>query len=190
MSVPGDAELVRRVLAGDMRAFSALVDLHQGAVRGFLRRLTGNSGTADDVAQDAFVIAFEKLPDFEGRSTFRSFVCGIAYRVWQGQYRSLRRRESRERAYAENAMIEKPSALDVDLYLSLRQAMDMLESEQRAALALCLGAEFSHAEAASVLGLPLGTVKSHVSRGRIKLRQVLSEGDTEEEAKGADRDDD
>lgn len=173
-----------------MRACSALVDLHHGAVRGFLRRLTGNSSTADDVAQDAFVIAFERLPDFAGRSTFRSFVCGIAYRVWRGQYRTQRRRESREGAYAEHAMIEKPPALDVDLYLSLRQAMDTLEPEQRAALALCLGAEFSHAEAASVLGLPLGTVKSHVSRGRLKLKQILGEGDVGEVSDEVESDDD
>jgi RNA polymerase sigma-70 factor (ECF subfamily) len=74
-------------------------------------------------------------------------------------------------------MIERPPALDIDLHLSLRQAMDALPAEQRAALALCLGAEFSHAEAAQVMGLPIGTVKSHVARGRARLRAALGEPD-------------
>lgn len=72
-------------------------------------------------------------------------------------------------------MIEKPAVMDLDLYLSLRQAMDMLEPEQRAALALCFGAEFSHAEAAIALGLPLEAVKAHVAHGRARLRQLLGE---------------
>ena len=177
MTDPNEQELIALAQAGDLRAISALVNLHQSAVRGFLRRLAGHHNIADDIAQEAFVAAIASLQKFQGRSSFRSFVCGIAYRIWRGQYRSERRRRKRESGYAENAMFEKPPAMDLDLYLSLRQAMETLEPEQRAALALCLGAEFSHAEAAVALGLPLGTIKSHVARGRIKLRQVLGEDD-------------
>ena len=129
------------------------------------------------MAQEAFVRAFLHLQRYEGRSAFRTFVCGIAYRVWQEHNRASRRGRLRDKAFSEASMIERPPSLDIDLHLSLRQAMDTLPPEQRAALALCLGAEFSHAEAAQVLGLPLGTVKSHVTRGRARLRAVLGEGD-------------
>jgi len=165
--------LLRRVRDGDVRAFDQLVDRHQGAVRGFLRRATGRADLADDVAQEAFVAAFGGLGRFRGQSTFRTYVCGIAYRIWRRQDRSWRRMLRREALYEDQRMIERPSAMDMDLYLSLRQAMSQLAPEQRAAVALCLGAEFSHAEAAQVLGLPVGTVKSHVSRGRQKLRGLL-----------------
>jgi RNA polymerase sigma-70 factor (ECF subfamily) len=173
----GEASLVSDARAGNARAFGLLVDRHQRAVRGFLRRLSGRSADADDMAQEAFVRAFQQLFRYEGRSGFRTFVCGIAYRVWQEHNRSARRGRLRDVAYSEASMIERPPSLDIDLHLSLRQAMDTLPPEQRAALALCLGAEFSHAEAAQVLGLPLGTVKSHVTRGRARLRAVLGAGD-------------
>lgn len=186
MTADEDAPLIAAARAGNARAFGQLVDRHQRAVRGFLRRLTGRSADADDMAQEAFVRAFLELHRFEGRSAFRSFVCGIAYRLWQGHNRSTRRDRLREGAYSETAMIERPPAMDVDLYLSLRQAMDTLPAEQRAALALCLGAEFSHAEAANVLGLPLGTVKSHVARGRARLRAVLGEDASGDEEHGHD----
>jgi RNA polymerase sigma-70 factor (ECF subfamily) len=173
----GEASLVSDARAGNARAFGLLVDRHQQAVRGFLRRLSGRSADADDMAQEAFVRAFLQLRRYEGRSGFRTFVCGIAYRIWQGHNRSSRRERLREEAYSEASMIERPPALDIDLHLSLLKAMDTLPAEQRAALALCLGAEFSHAEAAQVMGLPIGTVKSHVARGRARLRAALGEPD-------------
>jgi RNA polymerase sigma-70 factor (ECF subfamily) len=57
--------------------------------------------------------------------------------------------------------------------LALRRAMDELPVDQRAALALCLGQDFTHQEAAEVLNLPLGTVKSHINRGRARLQAAL-----------------
>lgn len=185
MTEQGDASLVVEARAGKARAFGQLVDRHQQAVRGFLRRLSGRSTDADDLAQEAFVRAFLQLNRFESRSNFRTFVCGIAYRVWQEHNRASRRGRLRDGAWLEASMIERPPSLDIDLHLSLRQAMDTLPPEQRAALALCLGAEFSHAEAAQVLGLPLGTVKSHVMRGRARLRAALGEGNDPAE-EGAD----
>ncbi len=186
MSADDEASLIAAARAGNARAFGLLVDRHQRAVRGFLRRLSGVKADADDIAQEAFVRAFQQLGRFEARSSFRTFVCGIAYRVWQGHNRSTRRERLRDGAYSEASMIERPPAMDVDLYLSLRQAMDALPAEQRAALALCLGAEFSHAEAASVLGLPLGTVKSHVARGRARLRAVLGDDDSARDGEAGD----
>ena len=125
---------------------------------------------------------------FLGQSSFRTYVCGIAYRIWRGQHRSWRRLLRRDTEYEDLRMLERPADMDLDLYLSLRQAMNQLAPEQRAAIALCLGAEFSHAEAAQVLGLPVGTVKSHVNRGRQKLRSLLDPTGTSTPEAGDDTD--
>ena len=165
--------MITAARSGDLRAFARLVDAHQVAVRGFLRRLMRQAGDAEDIAQEAFVRAFETLGRFDGRARFRTFVCAIAYRVWRDQNRAWFRARARERAYAE--VTPPTAAISADVAVALRQAMDTLPEVQRAAVALCLGAEFSHEEAAAALQLPLGTVKSHVARGRARLRQVLGD---------------
>ncbi len=170
-----EAQLITAARSGDMRAFARLVDAHQIAVRGFLRRLMRNASDAEDIAQEAFVRAFEALARFDGRARFRTFVCGIAYRVWRDQTRAWFRARARDQIYAETT---SPGTVDTDLKLALRQAMETLPDAQRAAVALCLGAEFSHEEAAAALQMPIGTVKSHVARGRAKLRQVLGDDDS------------
>jgi RNA polymerase sigma factor (sigma-70 family) len=174
-----EAQLIAQARSGDMRAFARLVDAHQNAVRGFLRRLMRSRGDAEDIAQDAFVRAFEAIARFDGRSRFRTFVCGIAYRVWRDQNRAWFRARSRDTAYVD--AMETSETVDQDLKIALRQAMETLPEAQRAAVALCLGAEFSHEEAAAALGLPLGTVKSHVARGRTRLREVLGNNEGEDE---------
>jgi RNA polymerase sigma-70 factor (ECF subfamily) len=169
-----EAQLIEAARAGDMRAFGRLVDAHQLAVRGFLRRLIKGVGEADDIAQDAFVRAFESLARFDGRARFRTYVCGIAFRVWRDQSRAWFRRRKREQHYAE-ATGETNDGPNTERRLALRQAMETLPEAQRGALALCLGADFTHEEAAVVLQMPVGTVKSHIARGRARLREVLGE---------------
>jgi RNA polymerase sigma-70 factor (ECF subfamily) len=80
----------------------------------------------------------------------------------------------RETAYADLANTQSGEPPErAAQRLALRKAMEELPEDQRAALALCLGQEFTHAEAAEILGLPLGTVKSYVTRGRVRLQAAL-----------------
>lgn len=174
-----EAQLIARARSGDIRAFGRLVDAHQVAVRGFLRRLLRGASEAEDIAQEAFVRAFETLVRFDGRARFRTYVCGIAYRVWRNQNRAWFRARARDQAYSDAASTD---GIDTDLKLALRQAMESLPETQRAAVALCLGADFTHEEAATALQMPVGTVKSHVSRGRARLRQVLGDDDDGQDA--------
>lgn len=156
-----------------MRAFGLLVDAHQAAVRAFLRRLVGNTADADDLAQDAFARTWEVLNRFDGSSSLRTFICGVAFQYWRRARRAQSRRQTREEAYAELADTQTEPPARAAARLALRKAMDDLPEDQRAALALCLGQDFTHAEAAEVLGLPLGTVKSHVTRGRARLQAAM-----------------
>ncbi len=172
MNAPGEGALIAAARAGDAAAFSRLVELNQRAVRGFLRRLCcGAHADADDLAQEAFVTAWARVASFRPGESFRSWLCGIAYRKWLTHRRGEARREAREAAAEEPAPATRHEASDARL--DAAAALGALSSEQRACVALCLAAEFSHAEAAEALGLPLGTVKSHVARGRAKLLDML-----------------
>lgn len=173
MDAADEAGLIERARAGDMHAYGRLIDAHQRSVRAFLRRLVGNYADADDLAQEAFARAWEVLNRFDGRSSLRTFLCGVAYQYWRRARRANNRRLVREAAYASLGEDRVEPASRTAQRLALRRAMDDLPEDQRAVLALCLGQEFTHAEAAEALGLPLGTVKSHVSRGRAKLQAAL-----------------
>jgi len=154
-----------------------LVDAHQQAVRGFLRRFSGHWAGADDIAQEAFVIAWRKLSQFEGRSSFRSWVSGIGMRLARDAKRSHTRATARDGAWLEERAADTNDGAPIEDRMALGEAMAALPDDQRAAVALCLGEGFSHAEAASILKLPLGTVKSHVTRGRERLLRALEAKD-------------
>jgi RNA polymerase sigma factor (sigma-70 family) len=174
MNTAEEARLIGLARGGDFAAFATLVDKHQAAVRAFLRRLTGNYADADDLAQEAFARTWEVLYRFDGTSSLRTFICGVAFQYWRRARRSQSRREARETAYADLSDTQTDEAPErAAQRLALRRAMEELPGDQRAALALCLGQEFTHAEAAEILGLPLGTVKSHVTRGKARLQAAL-----------------
>ena len=171
MSVTPDDALVAEAQAGSTRAFSRLVAQHQQSVRAFLRRLAGDWAEADEVAQQAFVAAWTYLGRFQPGRDFRLWLCGIAYRKFLAARRSQWRRRRREEIAMEGRdMIAPPQSDD---RLDLLKAMQSLPEDQRAAVALCLAAGYSHGEAAEALGIPLGTVKSHVLRGRATLLAAL-----------------
>jgi RNA polymerase sigma-70 factor (ECF subfamily) len=167
-----DAGLVRRARAGSPEAFSRLVERHQATVRGFLRRACGNWAEADDLAQDTFVTAWSEIGRLRSDQSVRSWLCGVAWRKHLSRRRSTMRDAARDGAWLEGQ--GGSSAVAPEDRESLARAMAELPPEQRAAVALCLAADFSHTEAAEALRLPVGTVKSHVARGRAKLLEALS----------------
>lgn len=171
--IQSDAEpaLVLRARAGSADAFGRLVQMHQQALRAFLRRLCGNAADADDLAQESFVFAWEHIARFDPARSFRPWLFGIAWRKSREKKRSFLRLIRRETRAAENA--ETVYQTDPGLKLDLEKATAHLPADQRAALLLCLACEFSHSEAAEALALPLGTIKSHVARGREKLIAAL-----------------
>lgn len=173
MDAAEEARLIGLARAGDMRAFGRLVDAHQSAVRAFLRRLVGSYADADDLAQEAFARTWEVLHRYDGSSSLRTFTCGVAFQYWRRSRRSQARRAAREQAYADLSDDRAEPPARAAERIALRRAMDTLPEDQQAALALCLGQDFTHAEAAAALGLPLGTIKSHIARGRARLQAAL-----------------
>jgi RNA polymerase sigma-70 factor (ECF subfamily) len=163
-----DEALVTAVRNGSELAFNRLVDRHQEAVRTFLRRLLGHEADADDMAQETFLAAWTHARSFRGQASVRSWLCGIAWRKAKGAQRSWAQQRSRDATYHEGRP-ENAGAPPMEDRLAVRRALQALPLEQRAAVTLCLVCGFSHSEAADILGAPLGTVKSHVLRGRERL---------------------
>ncbi|HEV2533220.1 RNA polymerase sigma factor [Phenylobacterium sp.] len=166
-----DESLVAAAQAGSTQAFSRLVERHQQAVRAFLRRACGDWALADDLAQETFLAAWPRIGRLKAGASVRAWLCGIAYRKHLTSRRSAARSRTRDAAYEAERIV--PAAGALDDRLTLETAMAELPTDQRACVALCLAADFSHAEAADALELPLGTVKSHVARGRARLLIAL-----------------
>ena len=164
--------MVAAARGGSRPAFGELVRLHQQAVRSFLRKMRADVDEADDAAQEAFLAAWRSIARFEGRASFRSWVCGIAWRKLRDNRRGDQRRSIREE---EAAPIEDAGRRTDDERIDALSLLSSLPTDQRAVVALCLAGDFSHAEAADALGLPLGTVKSHAARGRAKLLHMMEE---------------
>jgi RNA polymerase sigma-70 factor (ECF subfamily) len=170
-----DAALLDRIREGSDGAFNLLIDRHQQAVRGFLRRLMASEADADDIAQETFLAVWEGAGGYRGGSSVRSWLCAIAWRKAKSAQRSWFRSRARETDWRSEEATTGEAQASAEDRLAVRQALLALPIEQRAAVALCLAEGFSHAEAAEALGAPLGTVKSHVTRGRARLLEVLSE---------------
>jgi RNA polymerase sigma-70 factor (ECF subfamily) len=162
---------------GAADAFAQIVALHQQQVRAFLRRACGSRAEAEDLAQETFLAAWSGLDRFAGQSSLRSWLCGIAWHKLQMAQRGWARARRTEAALPPLETADPAGA--AGRRLDLERAMATLPLDQRAAVALCLAAEFSHAEAAEALRLPLGTVKSHVQRGRAKLLAALGAADVD-----------
>lgn len=165
-----ESDLIARATAGDTAAYGALVRLHQSQLRGFLRRLTrGDHALADDLSQESFLEAWKKLAQFRGDGTFAGWLTRIAY----SRYLMAARQRKLEPLDESSEMLATPDD-DADARLDLEQAMTKLSLAERAAVTLCYALGYSHEEGARILDMPLGTLKSHVLRGRDKLRRLLT----------------
>lgn len=170
-----DAELIARALVSDDRAaFSALVRRHQSAVRHFLRHLSGgDAALADDLAQDTFVSAWRGLARFQGHASFSTWLLGIAHNHWRNARRKPRPVPVEAAHLATLEPVPSPAPLS-DLRHDLERALRTLGTDEQAALHLCYQQGLTHAEIADVLQWPIGTVKTHINRGKDKLRPLLA----------------
>ena len=175
-AAPDDAALVRAVQSSDDRAaFAQLVARHQSTVRTVLRRLTrGDTGLAEDLAQETFILAWRNIRHFRFEARFSTWIYRIAINAWRSQAR--RKRELLLDADegdlpADESGDDMP---DIVARLDLERAIATLSDGERAAIAACYYADLTHEEAAQALGIPVGTVKTHVLRGKAKLKARLA----------------
>jgi RNA polymerase sigma-70 factor (ECF subfamily) len=181
---PTDEELLRRMMAGDEEAFVALYRRRQGGVYRFALRMSGSESVAEDVTQEVFIALMRKPELFDvGRGSLSTWLYGIARN-------QVLRRLSHDRPYV--AMSEGDDESEPQVYASLmttdnpladltrgemidavRQAVLALPEHYREVVILCELHEMNYAEAAQVIGCPIGTVRSRLSRARALLLEKL-----------------
>lgn len=185
-----EAEIVARVVAGDVDAFEYFVTAYQRRITRFAYTLLRDAAEADSVAQDVFVKAFRALPDFKGESSFETWLTRIAINTVRDVIR--RRRPvvtfSDLRAEGDDDGPEIPPALDPadgtsperdllsgDIRRRIADALGALSPRQRAIFVMKHYEEKSIAEIVDATGLDEGTIKSHLFRAARKLRVCLED---------------
>ncbi len=164
------ASAERRAAAGDVAAFGFLVRQHQSPLRGYLRRLTrGNHALADDLAQETFLEAHRKIAQYQGHGSFSGWLYAIA---WSRFLMETRKRKLEPLDEMDERIAPES---DPGLKLDLEKALALLRPPERSALTLCFALGMPHEEASEVMQVPLGTLKSHVARGREKLKTLLKD---------------
>ena len=166
----GDNELVAQVVAQqDAEAFGELVRRHQSQVRNFLRKLSRDYVLADDLAQEAFMHAWDKLHTFRGKGTFIGWLLKVSYTTFlQSKRKSKRYAEIVEQVGqdTESRQVEESNEVsDLDKFLAV------LTEEERAVMILSYACGLSHREIGDAASLPIGTVKSIIFRGKEKIRE-------------------
>jgi RNA polymerase sigma-70 factor (ECF subfamily) len=178
-----DAALARAACAGDSDAYAALVDTHLASVYRLTLRMVSNASDAEDLAQDAFLRAFERLHLFDASRSFRAWLLKIAANLAINHLRARRRHRTirLSEVLAEMPQTE-PYAQKADMPRAeqWQQWLDKLTELQRSAIVLFHFCEMSYVEVGSVLDMPVNTVKTHIHRGRKRLRQMIMSSESTE----------
>lgn len=183
-----DFELVRLALAGDRDAFGELVERNRRAVFRAALAAVGSPEEADDVAQEAFVTAFNKLQQFRGDSSFKTWLLAITWRKAIDQRKRLTRwlRLIVTPAARSGEMLDpvdmaqardrsqEDAAADAELHRHVRRLVATLPRKLRDALLLAGSGEYSYEQIGGILNIPVGTVKWRVSESRRVLKQRLA----------------
>ena len=182
-----ESELVRQAQQGNADAFGRLMEQHQQFVFNLALRTTGDPHEAEDIAQESFVRAWHALPDFRGQSQFRTWLYRIVTNQCLNRLPRLRR-DLRALGEAEMAFEPDESPLGADPAESVEAAerraflhrqIDRLPESYRMLVTLRFQQELPYEEIASLLNLPLGTVRTGLFRARQKLREALLEFDAD-----------
>jgi RNA polymerase sigma-70 factor (ECF subfamily) len=171
-----DAELVLAARRGDRAAFGRLAARHAARAVRVAEILLGNHADAEDAAQDAFVRALERLDSLRRPEAFGSWLLRLVTTVSLNARRARGRR--REEEIVDDPILDAPDpaagAGDAELRAALGRALDTISEERRLAVVLCLVDGLNATEAGAIMGIPAGTVRSHLHHARARLRQELA----------------
>ena len=178
-----ESVLIQRSLAGEIEPFNELVLHYQGLAFSVAYRMLQDSEAAADAVQDSFVKAFRALHTFKG-GNFKAWLLRIVTNTCYDVLRSRQRRATEslddlpvEQEYAHQLLDDAESpeqhAERMELNSAIEQGIQSLPPDQRLALILCDVHGYAYEEIAEITQMPIGTVKSRISRGRAKLRNYL-----------------
>lgn len=181
--LPDEGEVIRRAADGDRTAFAQLMEHYQSACYGLAWRLLGDADRAADATQDAFVHAYTAIRSYRG-GVFRSWLLRITANASYDILRRQQRRPAGPLPDPDEGAPELPDASAVnpyteaaksELYRHLERALRLLPPDQRAAVVLCDVYGMDYNEVAAMTDSALGTVKSRIHRGRLRLRELMAE---------------
>jgi len=174
--------LIERCLKGDQRAWDEIVRLYWRKVFNVAYKFVGRQDEAEDLAQDIFLKLFKSLKTFDRRANFSTWLISVSRNLCIDHYRSMRREHDVVTHDVDVVSLARPSALDSpqvalerrDRVALLRAALDKLAPSLRTAVMLRDIQELSYQEIAERLGVPEGTVKSRINRGRTELARQIA----------------
>ena len=181
--LPDEEAVVARAMAGDRSAFAQLMEHYQSACYGLAWRLLGDADQAADATQDAFIHAYDAIAKFRG-GLFRSWMLRITANASYDILRRAQRRPTTTLPDPDEGEAELPDlaavnpvaeAARTELYYHLEIALRRLPEDQRIAVVLCDVYGMDYNEVAATTNSALGTVKSRIHRGRLRLRELLAE---------------
>lgn len=128
----------------------------------------------DELAQEVFLKAWLRASDYRGQGSYAAWLTGIGWRLFLDAARRARRRSA---LWGHDSVAGETIATTdaTEALIDVAKLLRTLPHEQRAALVLCDGHGWSHSEVAAILGMPLGSIKSLVLRGKQRLRAILAE---------------
>jgi RNA polymerase sigma-70 factor (ECF subfamily) len=169
-----EISIVLLAMNGDDAAYGELVRRRQDAVRNLLRRLTREASLADDLAQQTFVHGWQSIRHLKSPGAFGGWLRKLAVNFWLQHARSAKP----EVALDTDLRAEHPLST-VSRQLDLDAALAQLPRDVRLCIVLAYNEGMTHGEISQIAAIPLGTVKSHITRGSARLRELLhAYGDT------------
>jgi RNA polymerase sigma-70 factor (ECF subfamily) len=181
---PPDAleALIQRCLQGDQAAWEAIVRLHRRKVFNVAYKFVGKHDEAEDLTQDIFLKIFKSLDTFDRRANFQTWLISVSRNLCIDHYRSVRRERETVNHDIDVASLARPAGSDSaqtllerrDRVELLRAALNRLAPSLRTAIMLRDIQELSYHEIAERLGVPEGTVKSRINRGRTELARQIA----------------
>jgi len=170
-----DLQLVAQVVAVQNKpAFSELVRRYQSPLRNYLRHLTNNHATADDLAQETFIKTWEKAHTFSGKGSFKAWLYKVAYNQFLQGLRKIKRDRITDISEEQASVVEFQHAAKLDENApDLNRFLEVLNPNERMTMVLAYAHGMSHAEISEVSGLPVGTIKSHINRGKHKIQETF-----------------
>lgn len=176
-----DRALLAECCAGDTQAFNGLVLRHQNSVSTLATRLLGNHREAEDVTQDTFLRAYERIEDFRGEAKFSTWLYRICHNLCVNHLKRTKNdpaNDTGDKTLPEELAAPRSRSPDQMLMRKeqqhlVKQAFSHMTQEFREVLVLHHTTHLSYEEIAELLGLPVGTVQSRLHRGREEIKEHL-----------------
>lgn len=180
-NIDDDSEAIRRVLAGEVEAYGAIVKKYQQRIFAAMMVMVGSREDAEDLTQECLAMGFRKLSSFEGRSSMFTWLHRIGMNLAISHRRKHRREKSIARTsidVAENELVGREEPIEQILDRAndqslVRSAILRLDEQQRSVLVLRDVQGMDYSEIAETLEIPIGTVRSRLHRARLELKDVI-----------------